>query len=123
MAATIVGQLGAVDVPGTATLTDIYTVPTAAPGVPNRISDVNVFITNRTDVTTNIRLAHIKGGLAAAVSDEDYIFFDLPTSALSSNLAPVEKSGILMAEGDTIAVYSSDEALSVQVNGVEGDET
>lgn len=115
MAVAIKGQLGAVDVPGTGTLTDIYTVPAL------RSADVNITIANRTDATTNLRVAHIKNGVAAAVANEDYITFDLPTGKLSSNLAPVSYTAILMEAGDTIAIYSSATAVSAQINGVEAD--
>lgn len=119
MAAAIKGRLGAEDVPGTGTLTDIYTVPTA---VPKRESDVNITIANRADTDTSIRVAHIKGGVAAGVTNKDYLTFDLPTGKLADNRAPLPYTAILMQEGDTIAVSSSDSAVSVQVNGVEADE-
>ena len=115
MPAIIKGRLDAADVPGTGTLTDIYTVPLL------READVNINIANRSDTDTNIRIAHIKNGVAAGVTAIDYLLFDLPTSKLASNLAPITNTGILMSAGDTIAVYSSASAVSVQVNGLEGD--
>ncbi len=119
MAKAIKGQLAAVDVPGTGTLTDVYTVPTAD---PIRESDVNITIANRANTATDIRVAHIKGGVAAGVANKDYLTFDLPTSKLADNRAPLSFTAILMQEGDTIAVSSSASAVSVQVNGVEADE-
>ncbi|MBE16513.1 MAG: hypothetical protein Unbinned6354contig1000_2 [Prokaryotic dsDNA virus sp.] len=113
--ATVIGQLGAVAVAGTGTLTDIYTVPT------DKKADVNITIANRADTDTNIRVAHIKAALAASVADEDYITYDLPTSTLADNRAPMSYTAILMTAGDTIAVYSSASAVSVQVNGIEED--
>lgn len=113
--ALVRGQLGAVSVAGTGTLTDIYTVPTA------KVADVNVSIANRVDANTAIRLAVIKGATASGVAVEDYVIYGLETNKLASHLAPIVYSGIIMAVGDTIAVYSSDEAVSVQVNGVEED--
>lgn len=115
MALPITGRLGALDNTGDATLRDVYTVPVG------RAADVNVTISNRSDTDTSVRLAHIQNGVAAAVSDEDYIIYDLPTSVLADSRAPVEKTGLLMAAGDTIAVYSSDSDVTVQVNGIEED--
>jgi hypothetical protein len=113
--AIVKGQLGAVDVPGTGVLTDIYTVPVS------KEADVNITVANRSDTNTNIRIAHIKNGVASNVSNEDYIIYDLPTSSLASNFAPIPRDAVLMSAGDTIAVYSSASAVSVQVNGIEGD--
>ena len=109
------GQLDATDVPGTGTLTDTYTVPLA------RVSSVNITVANRADTDTEIRIAHIKNDVAVNVAPEDYILFDIPTNKLVSNLAPIRRNGILMSAGDTIAVYSSLSAVSVQVNGIEED--
>lgn len=113
--ALVRGQLGAVDVPGTGTLTDIYTVPVGM------VSDVNITIANRADTDTAIRLAHIKNGVAASVANEDYLLFDLQTIALASNFAPISFTGIMMSAGDAIAVSSDASALSVQVNGIQED--
>ena len=113
--ALVRGQLAAVDVPGTGTLTDIYTVPAS------KVADVNINVANRADTLTNLRIAVIKNDVAAGVANEDYILFDLPTDSLASNFAPVTNTGTLMAAGDTIAVYSSASAVTVQVNGIEED--
>lgn len=113
--ALVRGQLGAVDVAGTGTLTDIYTVP------EGMVSDVNITIANRADTDTAIRLAHIKNGVAADVSNEDYLIFDLQTASLASNFAPLSITGVMMTAGDAIAVYSSSSAVSVQVNGIQED--
>jgi hypothetical protein len=113
--ALVRGQLAAVAVAGSGTLTDIYTVPTS------KVADVNITIANRTDANTLLRVAIIKGALAASVAVEDYIMFDLPTTALASNLAPISINSTLMEAGDTVAVYSSAQAISVQVNGIEED--
>lgn len=116
------GQLAAVSVAGTGTLTDIYTVPS----VPNdKEADVNIRVTNSADVDTNIIIAHIKNDVAANVAAEDYIYggagSGIPTSALVDNRAPIRLNGILMSTGDTIAVSSSASAVAVQINGLEGD--
>jgi hypothetical protein len=113
--ATVKGQLGAVDVPGTGTLTDVYTVPSV------KEASVNVTVANRADTITLIRIAHIKAGVAAAVANEDYLMYDLSTVEFVSNAAPLKLTAITMSAGDTIAVYSSASAVSVQVNGIEGD--
>lgn len=111
----IKGQLGAVDVPGNGVLTDIYTVPAL------REASVNINIAQRTNASTLIRIAHIKSGVAAAVANEDYLMYDLDTTKLASHLAPIQLGGIAMEAGDSIAVSSSANATSVQVNGIEGD--
>lgn len=113
--ALVRGQLGALDNTGDATLRDIYTVPAS------KVADVNVTIANRADTITNIRLAHIKAGVASGVADKDYLIYDLPTSSLASNLAPLSVTGIIMSAADTIAVYSSASDVTVQVNGIEED--
>ena len=113
--ALVRGQLGAVDVAGTSTLTDIYTVPVGM------VSDVNITIANRADADTAIRLAHIKNGVATGVANKDYLIFDLQTADLASNFAPISITGVMMTAGDTIAVYSSSSAVSVQVNGIQED--
>lgn len=113
--ATVKGQLGATDVPGTGTLTDVYTVPAL------KEASVNVTVANRAATTTLLRVAHIKAGVAAAVANEDYLMYDLSTIDLASHTAPLKLTAITMSAGDTIAVYSSASAVSVQVNGIEGD--
>lgn len=115
MALPITGQLAALDNAGDAVLRDVYTVP------GSRAADVNISIANRSDVDTAIRIAHIKNGVASGVANEDYILYDLPTGALASNFAPIEKTGVMMGAGDTIAVYTSASAVSVQINGIEED--
>jgi hypothetical protein len=114
--ALVRGQLGATDVPGTSTLTDVYTVPAS------KLADVNITVANRSNTITNLRIAHIKAGTAASVANEDYITYDFPSNALVHNSAPFIISAVLMGAGDTIAVYSSASAVSVQVNGIEDDE-
>ena len=115
MAISITGQLGALDNAGDGTLRDIYTVP------GSRAADVNINIANRANTDTNIRIAHIKNGVATGVANEDYLLFNLPTGSLASNFAPIALSGVMMEAGDTIAVYSSASAVSVQINGIEED--
>ena len=111
--ATITGRLAGVDVSTLATLTDIYTVPAL------QSADVNITIANRADTITNIRVAHIKNGVALGVALTDYLIYDLPTSSLASNFAPISLTGIMMGAGDTIAVLTSASAVTVQVNGIE----
>tara|TARA_R110002096_G_scaffold757_1_gene4293 strand:+ start:445 stop:795 length:351 start_codon:yes stop_codon:yes gene_type:complete len=115
MALDTTGRLGALDNAGDAVLRDVYTVPVG------RAASVNITIANRADTDTNIRIAHIKNGVAAGVSNEDYLLFDLPTGSLASNFAPIQLTGVMMETGDTIAVYTSASAVSVQVNGIEED--
>ncbi len=113
--ATLNGQLGAADVPGTGTLTSIYKVPSS------RKASINLTIANRSDIDTNIRIAHIKGGNVGDIANEDYLMYDVSTGDFTSNVAPVQITGIAMGEGDTIAVYSSTSAVSAQANGIEED--
>ena len=114
MALTITGRLAALDCTAGA-LRDIYTVPVS------RVADVNITVVNRTNFSTSIRIAHIKNGVAAGVTSKDYLLYDFPTSALIINYAPIEKSGVLMQAGDTIAVSSNSRDVSVQINGIEED--
>jgi hypothetical protein len=117
--ADTIGQLAALSVAGTATLTDVYTVPA------NKEASVNIRVTNSADIGTDIIIAHIKNDVAANVAAEDYIYggvgSGIPTTKLIDNRAPIGINGILMSVGDTIAVSSSANAVSVQINGVEGD--
>ena len=108
-------QLAAVDVPGTGTLTAVYTVPA------DRAVDVNLTIANRADTDTSLRIAHIKGAGVGSVANKDYLLYDLPTSSLADNRAPISYTSILMGAGDTLAVYSSASAVSAQINGIEED--
>jgi hypothetical protein len=108
------GRLGAADVTS-GTLTDVYTVPA------RKTSTVSIIISNRTDAATNIRLALIKANTSLNVAPKDYVIFDLPTSAFVSNLAPVTYDDVFLGSGDTVAVYSSAEDVTVQVNGIEED--
>ena len=59
MAIPITGRLAALDNAGDSVLRDVYTVPAS------RAADVNITIANRADADTNIRVAHIKSGVAA----------------------------------------------------------
>ena len=113
--ATVKGQLGAVDVPGTGTLTLVYTVPVG------KEASVNITLANRASTTTLLRVAHIKAGVLGAIANEDYLLYDLSTLDFISHTAPVKLTAITMSAGDTIAVYSSASAVSAQVNGIEGD--
>ena len=113
--ATVKGQLDAADVPGTGTLTSVYKVPAS------KEASINLTITNRSDVFTNIRVAHIKNGDVGDIANEDYLIFDVSTGDLASNFAPIQITAITMSAADTIAVYSSDSAVSAQANGIEGD--
>ena len=113
--ATVKGQLGALDCAGDGVLRDVYTVPAA------KEASVRVNVVNRTNLATKVRLAHIKSGVAAGVANEDYIWFDLDTTDLAAHNAPIPTQVITMAVDDTIAIASDAQAVSIQVNGIEGD--
>lgn len=112
-------QLAAVSIPATSTLTEVYLCPVG------RKADVNISIANSADTATNIALVHIKNDTIANVAAADYLIggagVGLPTSALAHNLAPIEKTGLAMSEGDRIGVWTNNSALAVQVNGLEED--
>jgi len=112
--AIVYGQLGAADLTAT-TLTAVYTVPAS------KRASVNVTVTNRADTVTSIRIAHIKNDIVGNVAVEDYLLFDLPTTALASNFSPISFTGIIMTAGDVLAVRSSASSVSAQVNGIEDD--
>lgn len=109
------GQLAAVVVPGTGVLTHVYTCG------GYRQATINISITNTADTSTDIRLVHIKNDVLANVAEEDFLLGSLttgfPTSALAHNMAPFEKNNLILGAGDQIAVSSSSNKLSVQVNG------
>ena len=111
--ADVTGQLGAADVPGTGTLTSVYKVPAL------QKASVNLYITNRTATATIIRVAHIKNGNVGDIANEDYIQYDLDTTKLVHHTAMIPFTGIAMAAGDTLAVYSSATAVSANANGIE----
>ncbi len=118
MAAKILGQLGAVVIPATSTLTKVYKCPV------NRRADVNIHIANSADTDTQIKLALIRNDVVANVAAEDYLLggtVGLATSTLANNLAPLEFSGFMLEAGDEIGVFSSASALAAQVNGIEED--
>jgi len=118
MAALKFEQLAAVVIPATSTLTLLYKCPA------DRKADVNILIANSADTDTQVKIAHIKNDTVANVAAEDYLLggtVGLPTSALSSNLAPISFTGIAMSAGDEIGIFSSASALAAQVNGIEED--
>lgn len=115
--ATVKGQLGAIAVTGDGTLMSVYRVPAS------KEASVQVTIANRANTDTNLRVAHIKAGVVGDVAVEDYLLYDVNTGDFISNFAPATLPRFLMAENDTLAVYSSASAVSAQVNGIEGDVT
>lgn len=103
------GRLGAADI-AAATNTVIYTAPAGG------VATVSVNISNRNSLGTNIlvRLAFINGGIGA-LSDADYVEYD--TQILSGEV--LERTGIVMAAGQTIVIYSDLASVSAQVWGWE----
>lgn len=109
MAAKIHGRLGASDLAAT-TNTSVYTVPAS------RKATVNILVTNRNAVQTNVRLMNLTGAIAS-LTNADYIAYDVPLGANSY----LERTGICLAAAATIGAYASATGITVQVQGIEED--
>lgn len=103
------GRLGALTGATTTTLTEIYQVPA------NTVSTVSICLCNRSTEARTIRIAHIDADTVASVAGEDYIEYGavIPASGV------LERTGIVMAAGHILAVYSSAINVSSQVYGWE----
>lgn len=108
------GDLGKVNIPTGGALTSVYKVPVAkkATGV--------LSIANRSNTATSITVAQITNGNVGDVATSDYKTFELPTTALQENRAPLAYTLIVNA-GDTVAVSSSSSDVTAIFNGVEND--
>lgn len=104
------GRLGALDLIAT-TNTLLYTVPSG------KVSTVNLSLCNRNITDVNVRAALVDGVLVDLVV-EDYFEYD---TLLCANI-PIERSGIVMAEGQSIIVYSDTANVSTVLWGWEEDE-
>lgn len=103
------GRLGAAALAAT-TDTTVYTVPAS------RKATVTVSICNRSASAVNARLMHIDGNLAA-LATEDYLLYDTPIPGNGF----LERTGLTISAGHTIAARAASADLSVQVHGVEED--
>ncbi len=95
--------------PNAATLTTVYTVPSATSTVVSSIS-----VCNRSSVATSFRIAVRPAG--ASISNEHYMFYDV---AISGNETFVATMGITLATTDVVSVYATLATLSFNVFGQE----
>lgn len=95
--------------PSAATLTDIYTVPSATSAV---ISSIN--IANRSATATSFRISVAVAG--AADNNKQYHFYDTP---IAGNDVVSFVTGITMAATDVLRVYATLATLSFNVSGTE----
>lgn len=100
--------LGQNDLPAT-TMTDVYTVPASTETVIS-----SIIIANRTASAETFRIAIRPNG--AALSDEQYIAYDVPIAANDSTTLTL---GITLDAADVLSVYASAVDLSVNVFGAE----
>lgn len=101
------GRLGAIDLAAT-TLTVLYTTPA------NTITTTNISICNRNTVAAQIRVAVINGSIGS-ILDSDYIEYDIPLNANGV----IERTGIVLAAGQTIAIYCNLSNISAVCWGFE----
>lgn len=101
------GRLGAADLAAT-TNTGVYTAPSGV------VATVNVNVCNRNSAAVAVRVAAIDGAIGA-ISAEDYIEYDTPIGVNGV----LERTGVVLAAGQTIGAYSDTANVSVQVWGWE----
>ena len=99
------GKLGANDVSAT-TNTTVYTCPASTYAV------ASINICNRGTSTAEVRIAIADSGTPGAA---EYIEYD--TSVFSKNV--LERTGLVLAAGQNIVVYSSAASVSAVVMGIE----
>jgi len=95
--------------PSAATLTTLYTVPIDTSTVVSTL-----VVANRSDTETTFRIAIRPAG--AIVSDEHYIYYDLPIGGNDTFTATI---GITLATTDVMSVYVGAATLSFNVYGQE----
>ena len=94
--------------PTATTETVLYTVPTAKKAV------VNITFNNcNSSANAYIRLGI--QAVAGAFADSNYILYDLP---IYPNGSPVQITGIVLAAGNSIRVYSSTATVNFHCNGI-----
>ena len=97
--------------PAAATLTTIYTVPSAKETVASTIT-----ICNRSAVTTTVRVAVRPAG--AGISDEMYLYYDLTIPGNETFAATI---GIALETTDVVSVYATLATVSFNLFGNEND--
>jgi len=98
------GRLGKADLPAAAN-TDLYTVP------GGKVATVNVAFCNRTAAAISVRLAARSG----AVGNADYLEYDAQVPANGV----LERTAIVMGEGETLLAFAASAGVSVRVHGFE----
>lgn len=101
------GKLGSVDI-NAITMTELYTTPVNI----NTVTNIN--ICNRNAVAIKIRIVIIDGAIGT-FTNADYIEYDL---TLSAN-GVIERTGIVLAAGNTIGIYSDTSNVSAVCWGYE----
>lgn len=109
MAAKIHGRLGAQDLAAT-TMTAVYAAPAS------RKATCSVSICNRNGSAVAVRLAYIDGAVGA-LANEDYLEFGTQIAANGV----LERTGIPVSAGHTLAAYASNTGVSVVIVGIEED--
>ena len=95
--------------PTAATLTTLYTVPASTSTACSSFT-----VSNRSATATAFRLAIRPAG--ASISDEMYIYYDIPIPGNDTFIATV---GFTLAETDVVSVYATLATLSFQLFGQE----
>ena len=95
--------------PTAATLTTLYTVPASTSTVVS-----SIMVCNRSATATSFRIAVRPAG--AGISDEHYIYNDLPISGNDTFTATL---GITLATTDVVSVYATLATLSFNMFGQE----
>ena len=101
----VLGQL----VPAAATLSDLYTVPASTSTVCS-----SLVVCNRSASATSFRIA--VRPLGAAISDEMYLYYDLPITGNNTFIATI---GISLEATTVISVYATLSTLSFSAYGQE----
>jgi len=93
--------------PVAATNTTLYTVPALTQ------ANINIFIANQATGPDSVRVALTKSG--SSINVKDYILYDLQLQANSS----FNITGIALAAGDFITIYSNGGNSSFTATGIE----
>jgi hypothetical protein len=95
--------------PTAASLVTLYTVPALSSTVAS-----SIVICNRSTVATSFRVAIRPSG--ASISDEHYIYYDVPIAGNDTFIATV---GLTLATTDVVSVYATLATLSFNLFGTE----